>query len=102
MCFLLFRFFANFFLYFRHFVCFYEQLYSYDDRTWNVTIVIHISTRRKTTRTKYDPPYIKKPVIKGAGNSNHVSVEEVSLDGSNKLITYGNQFRSVTIHTNQA
>ncbi|XP_031627825.1 disintegrin and metalloproteinase domain-containing protein unc-71 [Contarinia nasturtii] len=47
---------------------------------------------RKTTRTKYDPPYIKKPIIKGAGNSNHVSVEEVSLDGSNKLITYGNTF----------
>lgn len=49
--------------------------------------------RRKSTRTKYDPPYIKKTIIKGAGNSNHVSVEEVSLDGSNKLITYGNQFR---------
>lgn len=49
--------------------------------------------RRKTTRTKYDPPYTKKPIIKGAANSNHHSVEEVSLDGSNKLITYGNTFR---------
>lgn len=56
-------------------------------------MLIHLQCRRKTTRIKYDPPYIKKPIIKGAGNSNHVSVEEVSLDGSNKLITYGNQFR---------
>lgn len=56
---------------------------------------INYSPKRKTNRTKYDPPYTKKPIIKGAGNSNHVSVEEVSLDGSNKLITYGNQFRLV-------
>lgn len=51
--------------------------------------------RRKTTRMKYDPPYTKKPIIKGATNSNHHSVEEVSLDGSNKIITYGNTFRWV-------
>lgn len=63
---------------------------------WWCDQTIYICTRRKTTRTKYDPPYIKKPIIKGAGNSNHVSVEEVSLDGSNKLITYGNQFRYET------
>lgn len=45
---------------------------------------------------KYDPPYTKKSIAKsygGAGNANHRSVEEVSLDGSNKLITYGNTFR---------
>lgn len=45
---------------------------------------------------KYDPPYTKKPITKAyssAGNANHHSVEEVSLDGSNKLITYGNTFR---------
>lgn len=45
---------------------------------------------------KYDPPYTKKSIGKtygGAGNANHHSVEEVSLDGSNKLITYGNTFR---------
>uniref|UniRef100_A0A1B0DA71 Uncharacterized protein n=1 Tax=Phlebotomus papatasi TaxID=29031 RepID=A0A1B0DA71_PHLPP len=50
--------------------------------------------RRKTTRLKYDPPYVKKPIAKtygGAATANHHSVEEVSLDGSNKLITYGNQ-----------
>ncbi|XP_055712336.1 disintegrin and metalloproteinase domain-containing protein unc-71 isoform X4 [Phlebotomus papatasi] len=49
---------------------------------------------RKTTRLKYDPPYVKKPIAKtygGAATANHHSVEEVSLDGSNKLITYGNQ-----------
>lgn len=55
------------------------------------------SIRRKTTRMKYDPPYTKKSIGKtygGAGNNaNHHSVEEVSLDGSNKLITYGNTFR---------
>lgn len=49
--------------------------------------------RRKNTRTKYDPPYTKKSIIKGTANSNHHSVEEVSLDDSNKLITYGNTFR---------
>ncbi|XP_037027838.1 disintegrin and metalloproteinase domain-containing protein unc-71 [Bradysia coprophila] len=52
--------------------------------------------KRKTTRMKYDPPYTKKSIGKtygGAGNANHHSVEEVSLDGSNKLITYGNTFR---------
>lgn len=49
--------------------------------------------RRKTTRTKYEPPYTKKSIIKGTANSNHHSVEEVSLDDSNKLITYGNTFR---------
>lgn len=42
---------------------------------------------------KYDVPYQKKPIIKGSSNSNHHSVEEVSLDGSSKLITYGNTFR---------
>lgn len=44
---------------------------------------------------KYDPPYTKKSINKtyGAGNVNHHSMEEVSLDGSNKLITYGNTFR---------
>lgn len=51
--------------------------------------------RRKTTRLKYDPPYTKKPISKaygGAGTTaNHHSVEEVSLDGSNKLMTYANQ-----------
>lgn len=54
-----------------------------------------ILCRRKSTRMKYDPPYTKKPIIKGgAANSNHHSVDEVSLDGSNKLITtYGNTFR---------
>lgn len=53
------------------------------------------SIRRKTTRMKYDPPYTKKSIAKtyGAGNANHHSVEEVSLDGSNKLISYGNTFR---------
>lgn len=29
----------------------------------------------------------------GGGMTNHNSVEEVSLDGSNKLHTYGNTFR---------
>lgn len=49
--------------------------------------------RRKNPVRKYDPPYIKKPMAKHGGsvNANHRSVEEVSLDGSNKLITYGNQ-----------
>lgn len=44
---------------------------------------------------KYDPPYTKKPSKSYASgtNANHHSVEEVSLDGSNKLITYGNTFR---------
>lgn len=72
--------FLNFF-YFFHFNLF--------TSTWK-------SIRRKTTRMKYDPPYTKKSIGKsygGSGNANHHSVEEVSLDGSNKLITYGNTFR---------
>lgn len=60
-------------------------------------ILFQIYKRRKTTRLKYDPPYIKKPMPKYAGPTtlvNHHNPEEVSLDGSNKLV-YGNiaQFR---------
>lgn len=75
----------------------YNKLYLsvYDHMQRKKKCTINYSPKRKTNRTKYDPPYTKKPIIKGAGNSNHVSVEEVSLDGSNKLITYGNQFRLV-------
>jgi len=56
--------------------------------------------RRKTTTLKYDPPYSKKPIAKSYGGAatapNHHSVEEVSLDGSSKLV-YANQtgFRCV-------
>lgn len=63
--------------------------------SWNRCSFFHIffgSIRRKTTRLSYDPPYVKKPIAKtygGQGAANHHSVEEVSLDGSNKLITYG-------------
>jgi hypothetical protein len=48
--------------------------------------------RRKTTRLKYDPPYVKKPMAKyvTTANANHHSVEEMSLDGSNKLM-FNNQ-----------
>ncbi|XP_067640123.1 uncharacterized protein mmd isoform X3 [Eurosta solidaginis] len=60
--------------------------------------------RRKTTTLKYDPPYSKKPIAKGyasaaATAANHHSVEEVSLDGSSKLV-YANQagFRDKSIH----
>lgn len=60
-------------------------------------LVLPTLRRRKTTRMKYDPPYTKKPSKAytggAASNANHHSVEEVSLDGSNKLITYGNTFR---------
>uniref|UniRef100_A0A336MZJ4 CSON003544 protein n=1 Tax=Culicoides sonorensis TaxID=179676 RepID=A0A336MZJ4_CULSO len=60
-----------------------------------------ICLRRKTTRLKYDPPYIKKPMAKFTGPTalvNHHTAEEVSLDGSNKLV-YGNitQFRDPKI-----
>lgn len=62
--------------------------------------------RRKTTTLKYDPPYSKKPIAKGyasaaATAANHHSVEEVSLDGSSKLV-YANQagFRWATKTTN--
>ncbi|XP_037919023.1 disintegrin and metalloproteinase domain-containing protein unc-71 isoform X3 [Hermetia illucens] len=63
------------------------------------SVVVHrnfsLCLRRKTTRLKYDQPYNKKPMAKaygGAGTTaNHTSVEEVSLDGSNKLTGYGNQ-----------
>ncbi|XP_063707352.1 disintegrin and metalloproteinase domain-containing protein 22 isoform X2 [Culicoides brevitarsis] len=51
-----------------------------------------ICLRRKSTRLKYDPPYIKKPIAKYPGQTalaNHRNAEEVSLDGSNKLV-YGN------------
>ncbi|XP_037932465.1 uncharacterized protein LOC119667246 [Teleopsis dalmanni] len=60
--------------------------------------------RRKTTTLKYDPPYSKKPIAKGYGGAgtaaNHHSVEEVSLDGSGKLV-YANQagFRDKSIHS---
>ncbi|XP_002044233.2 uncharacterized protein LOC6620021 isoform X3 [Drosophila sechellia] len=59
--------------------------------------------RRKTTTLKYDPPYSKKPIAKSYGGAatapNHHSVEEVSLDGSSKLV-YANQtgFRDKGIH----
>ncbi|XP_043067293.1 disintegrin and metalloproteinase domain-containing protein unc-71 isoform X4 [Drosophila bipectinata] len=59
--------------------------------------------RRKTTTLKYDPPYAKKPITKNYGGPlsapNHNSVEEVSLDGSSKLV-YANQtgFREKGIH----
>ncbi|KAH8267598.1 hypothetical protein KR026_010842, partial [Drosophila bipectinata] len=52
---------------------------------------------------KYDPPYAKKPITKNYGGPlsapNHNSVEEVSLDGSSKLV-YANQtgFREKGIH----
>jgi hypothetical protein len=51
-----------------------------------------ITSRRKTTRLKYEAPYMKKPIAKYVSNvtANHHSVEEVSLDGSNKL-TFQNQ-----------
>lgn len=66
-----------------------------NENNWNEMEKKKISRncRRKTTRAKYDPPYTKKSIIKGTANSNHHSVEEVSLDDSNKLITYGNTFR---------
>ncbi|XP_034135789.1 disintegrin and metalloproteinase domain-containing protein unc-71 isoform X3 [Drosophila guanche] len=59
--------------------------------------------RRKTTTMKYDPPYSKKPIAKSYGGAatapNHHSVEEVSLDGSSKLV-YANQtgFRDKVVH----
>ncbi|XP_026846051.1 disintegrin and metalloproteinase domain-containing protein unc-71 isoform X2 [Drosophila persimilis] len=59
--------------------------------------------RRKTTTMKYDPPYSKKPITKSYGGAttapNHHSVEEVSLDGSSKLV-YANQtgFRDKVVH----
>ncbi|XP_060665493.1 uncharacterized protein LOC132797745 isoform X8 [Drosophila nasuta] len=59
--------------------------------------------RRKTTTLKYDPPFSKKPIPKGYGGAatapNHHSVEEVSLDGSSKLV-YANQagFRDKNLH----
>ncbi|XP_055390177.1 disintegrin and metalloproteinase domain-containing protein unc-71 isoform X3 [Condylostylus longicornis] len=72
------------------------------------SVVVHrnfsLCLRRKTTRLKYDPPYSKKPIAKaygGAGTTanHHQSVEEVSLDGSSKLM-YGNQtvFRDHKAH----
>lgn len=52
--------------------------------------------RRKTTTLKYDPPYVKKPMAKyvTSANANHHSIdEEMSLDGSNKLMLNNpNQF----------
>ncbi|ALC49632.1 mmd, partial [Drosophila busckii] len=59
--------------------------------------------RRKTTTLKYDAPFSKKPMPKGYGGAatapNHHSVEEVSLDGSSKLV-YANQagFRDKNMH----
>ncbi|XP_050332243.1 disintegrin and metalloproteinase domain-containing protein unc-71 isoform X7 [Bactrocera neohumeralis] len=72
------------------------------------SVVVHrnfsLCLRRKTTTLKYDPPYSKKPIAKGyasaaATAANHHSVEEVSLDGSSKLV-YANQagFRDKSIH----
>uniref|UniRef100_A0A182FYB1 Uncharacterized protein n=1 Tax=Anopheles albimanus TaxID=7167 RepID=A0A182FYB1_ANOAL len=50
-------------------------------------------SRKKTTRLKYDPPYVKKPVAKyvgGATQANHHSQDDISLAGSNKMM-FGNQ-----------
>ncbi|XP_021701471.1 disintegrin and metalloproteinase domain-containing protein 30 isoform X9 [Aedes aegypti] len=47
--------------------------------------------RKKTTRLKYDPPYVKKPMAKYVtNNANHHSQEDISPDDPNKLM-YGNQ-----------
>ncbi|XP_055911641.1 disintegrin and metalloproteinase domain-containing protein unc-71 isoform X6 [Eupeodes corollae] len=58
------------------------------------SVVVHrnfsLCLRRKTTTLKYDPPYLKKPIAKAGNAANHHSVEEVSLDGSSKLM-YQNQ-----------
>lgn len=60
----------------------------------NLTSVIHFilwTFRRKTTRLKYDPPYVKKPMAKYVAtnaNANHHTIEEMSLDPTNK---YNNQ-----------
>ncbi|KAG5678287.1 hypothetical protein PVAND_007974 [Polypedilum vanderplanki] len=60
------------------------------------SVVVHknitLCLRRKTTRLKYDPPYVKKPMAKyvTTANANHHSIEEMSLDGSNKLM-FNNQ-----------
>ncbi|XP_034671734.1 uncharacterized protein LOC117903602 isoform X1 [Drosophila subobscura] len=71
------------------------------------SVVVHrnfsLCLRRKTTTMKYDPPYSKKPIAKSYGGAatapNHHSVEEVSLDGSSKLV-YANQtgFRDKVVH----
>ncbi|XP_033243742.1 uncharacterized protein LOC108160402 isoform X1 [Drosophila miranda] len=71
------------------------------------SVVVHrnfsLCLRRKTTTMKYDPPYSKKPITKSYGGAttapNHHSVEEVSLDGSSKLV-YANQtgFRDKVVH----
>ncbi|XP_046802620.1 uncharacterized protein LOC111677536 isoform X5 [Lucilia cuprina] len=73
------------------------------------SVVVHrnfsLCLRRKTTTLKYDPPYTKKPMAKAYGAAvtaaNHHSVEEVSPDGSNKLV-YANQpgfSRDKSIHS---
>ncbi|XP_062538565.1 uncharacterized protein LOC134206849 [Armigeres subalbatus] len=47
--------------------------------------------RKKTTRLKYDPPYVKKPMAKYVtNNANHHSQEDISPDDPNKLM-YSNQ-----------
>ncbi|XP_052861925.1 uncharacterized protein LOC128268731 [Anopheles cruzii] len=61
------------------------------------SVVVHnnfsLCLRKKTTRLKYDPPYVKKPMAKYVGSvtaANHHSQDDISLAGSNKLI-FGNQ-----------
>ncbi|XP_055550304.1 uncharacterized protein LOC129732887 isoform X7 [Wyeomyia smithii] len=61
------------------------------------SVVVHnnfsLCLRKKTTRLKYDPPYVKKPMAKyvgGAANANHHSQDDISLEGSNKMM-FGNQ-----------
>ncbi|XP_050076828.1 uncharacterized protein LOC126563597 isoform X8 [Anopheles maculipalpis] len=61
------------------------------------SVVVHnnfsLCLRKKTTRLKYDPPYVKKPMAKyvgGATAANHHSQDDVSLEGSNKMM-FGNQ-----------
>ncbi|XP_055586566.1 uncharacterized protein LOC129739173 isoform X3 [Uranotaenia lowii] len=57
------------------------------------SVVVHnnfsLCLRKKTTRFKYDPPYVKKPMAKyvgGPANANHHSQDDISLEGSNKLM----------------
>ncbi|XP_021701445.1 uncharacterized protein LOC5569251 isoform X4 [Aedes aegypti] len=59
------------------------------------SVVVHnnfsLCLRKKTTRLKYDPPYVKKPMAKYVtNNANHHSQEDISPDDPNKLM-YGNQ-----------
>ncbi|PSN30168.1 hypothetical protein C0J52_26156, partial [Blattella germanica] len=57
----------------------------------NHVVYYDILVKRKSTMPKYDPPYVKKPMVKkyaGDKGPNH-NPEEAAMESVNKILTFG-------------